>query len=236
MTPEIEFGEFRYPTLLQRMAAGDKGVAILLADDWMPMETYRPSRDYVFIKFGTSAMVGSIAVASRGWHKQSPWYGMKRGDIPLPIGDPYAWKPIPWIENGFASCRDYVDSIWPPEPPWQRPPEEIWEPAGIDVKLSPGPFELLRAMSNGALLTERLWEWSSWRLQRGPGQSEDKITHLPIGRLRGCAFIERIGTLPPGHPRRVLVYPWRVTDAGAAWLAANPNGWTKPARARVRRA
>ena len=197
---EEEFGEVRYPSLLRRLVEGDKGVAILLDDDWQPMETYRPSRDYVFIKFATGAMVGSIAVASRGWHPNSYWYSIK-GE-PLQIGDPYAWKPIPWIEQGFASCQDYIDSIWPPRAVRAAAGHEQWHPAD----------------------RVPVWEWSSWRLQRGPGQAEDKITHLPIDRLRGCAFIELVCKLPPG-PRRVLVYPWRVTEAGAAWLAANPNGW-----------
>jgi hypothetical protein len=36
------------------------------------------------------------------------------------------------------------------------------------------------------------------------------MTDRSINPLRKLAFIERIGTLPPGHPPRVLEFDWRM--------------------------
>ncbi|WP_375312818.1 hypothetical protein WHZ77_05935 [Bradyrhizobium sp. A5] len=42
-----------------------------------------------------------------------------------------------------------------------------------------------------------------------------------INRLRELAFIERDGVLPGGQLTRFHDFDWRISDAGAAWLAAN---------------
>lgn len=223
MRPEDEFGEHRYPKLLAELAAGDKVAAILLADDWQPIETYRPSTDYVFVKYANAAMMtGYLAAASRGWHPNSYWYSIS--GQPLSIS-PYAWKPIDW--SGHSSWRAYLDVLWPPEPPWERPPEQEYEPMGTDQRLTPGPFKLLKALCEGAALRERVWRWNSFHLQRAAGQAEEKLTCRPVDPLVESVFIERIGKLPPGMPPRMLTYDWRVTEHGRAWLAANPRGSKK---------
>jgi hypothetical protein len=225
MTPDQEVG-LRYPQMLEDLAAGDPLARILLADDWQPIETYRPSTDYVFIKYCDAALnPGKLAVSSRGWHPNSSWYSI--AGLPLSIS-PYAWKPIDW--SGHESWRAYLDVLWPP-PPWCRPQEQVFEPGPIDVRLTDEPFKLLRLLCNGSALKELIGtEWDPYRIQHGEGRAWDKITCRPVDRLAEQAFIERIGTLPPARPRKLLTYTWRVTDAGRSWLAANPTGWKKPAK------
>jgi hypothetical protein len=83
MSPENEFG-LMYPELLAKLAEGDPLTVIHLADDWQPIETYRPSTDYVWIKYCDAALnPGKLAVASRGWHRNSFWYSI--GGLPLSI-------------------------------------------------------------------------------------------------------------------------------------------------------
>jgi hypothetical protein len=215
MTPQEEHGEIRYRWLLEQRAKGALSVDILLADDWRTMDSYRPSKDYVWVKYGE--VHPSCMIASRGWHEHSYWYGL-HGSDPLPIA-PIRWKPIDW--SGHASVRAYADFIFPPPEPWKRPPEPEYEPAGTDARLTPEPVKLLRAMRDGGALREKVWGWISFSIQRAPGQAEEKITRRPVDRLRECAFIERIGTLPQGLPKRMMTFDWRITAAGHAWLAAN---------------
>jgi hypothetical protein len=229
MTPEVEFGEIRYPVLLQQLAAGDPRVAILLADDWNPMDTYRPSEDFHFVKYASDgAYVGHLTVASRGWHPNSYWYA--RDGRPLAI-TPYAWKPIDW--SGHPSWRAYLDVLWPPAPPWVRPPEEVCEPTGTDQRLTPAPRKMLEAMRDGAALREHVWNWTTYKMTTAGVTS--KLRWPSMGQLVRCAFIERIGTLPPGHPRKIMVFDWVITPAGHAWLAAN-DGLAARERRRARAA
>jgi len=216
MTPEEEeHGEIRHRWLLEQRAT-QPWVDVLLADDWLEMDSYRPSRDYVFVKYCDDAMIPHLAIASRGWHPLSSWYGPRKGDIPLSI-DPYRWKPLDM--KGYESIQEFCDWLFVREP-WVRPPEPEYDPAGTDVRLTPEPVRLLRAMLDGAVLREKVWQWTNFTIQRS-GQAEEKITCRPTDRLRECAFIERIGTLPPGLPRRMLTYDWKITAAGQAWLTAN---------------
>jgi hypothetical protein len=220
MTPTEEHGEIRYAWLMKQREAGERWVDILLADDWRTMDSYRPSRDYVWVKYGE--VHPSCMIASRGWHGHSYWCGLRNPD-PLPIS-PIRWKPIDL--TGFHSVHAYADSIFPPPEPWKRSPEPMFEPAGVDARVTPVPLVLLVAMHGGARLQERVGRWISFVLRRH-GKDPERISERGVNALRKLAFIERVGTLPPGHPPRMLDFGWRVTDAGRAWIAANTNNCGK---------
>ena len=63
-------------------------------------------------------------------------------------------------------------------------------------------------------------QWTSWQIAR-PGQDPEKLSARGVEALRAAVFIERVGVLPPGHLSRMHRFDWRVSPAGAAWLAAN---------------
>ncbi len=90
---------------------------------------------------------------------------------------------------------------------------------------------MLRRLCDDVTLLQLIGEWDSYRLQLADG-SREKITCRPVDRLIEQVFIARIGTLPEFRPRRMLTFKWVVTDAGRAWLAANPDGWRKTPKAR----
>jgi hypothetical protein len=66
---------------------------------------------------------------------------------------PYRWKPI---DLQGATIHEFAARIFPPPDPWQRPPEPVYEPAGVDARLTQGPLKLLLEMRDGAVLRDRI--------------------------------------------------------------------------------
>jgi hypothetical protein len=191
---------------------------ILVGDDWRPLSEYVPTRDFVYVATANESLSISIAVARRGWSALSYWFG------PPPAGPlsvyPVAWKPIPDGDGISVYERQEWLREYPERQKFVRPPEKVYPPGDVDVRLTPGPRELLVAMRAGAVLHERAWRWTSWTLQL-PGAEPKKLTERPLNPLLKSAFIARGGVLPPGRLERMHEFDWKITEAGAAWLAAN---------------
>jgi hypothetical protein len=189
--------------------------AVLWADDWQPMETYRPSKDYVYV-LHIPHRKPCLGIASRGWHPLSYWYGPDES-TPLAIG-PIKWKPI---SNDGILHRDRMRSLVLPDyVPWVGPPEPVYKPAGTDARVTPVPLALLLELHRGARLEERCGRWTSFHIHR-PGRDSERIGERGINVLRRLAFIARDGELPPGATTRVVSNDFQITPAGAAWLAAH---------------
>lgn len=189
--------------------------AVLWADDWQPMETYRPSTDFVYV-MTIPHRKPCLSVASRGWHPLSYWYEPD-GTEPSALG-PIKWKPIP---NDGIPHRDRMRSLVVSDyVSWVRPPETVYEPAGTDARVTPVPPALLLELHRGARLEERYGRWFEYRLHR-PDRDPERIGERGINALRKLAFIARDGTLPPGATTRIVSNDFRITPACAAWLAAH---------------
>jgi hypothetical protein len=175
-------------------------VAVLAANDWWPLSKYVPSKHYVYLQ-GCAQMANhpAVTVARRGRHELSYWYS--------PDGQPLSiaatvWKPL---SNDRSTARQIWKSLYatPGAPePYTRPPEEVYQPAGMDARLTPVPRELLADMYAGAILRERAWRWTEWTFWLPSEGPSTPINHRGTGRLRELAFIERNGVLPPGRPDR----------------------------------
>jgi hypothetical protein len=190
--------------------------SLLDSEGWRPVEEYVPSRDYVYVKgYAYMARHQSVGIARRGKYDTSYWF--------QPNGEPLAlgwveWKPFP--DDGISPHQRWLNFSAPSAGAYVRPPEEVFEPAGVDAKLTPAPLKLLMDMHGGAILRERAWRWTEWTLQV-PGQEPAKLGERGINRLRELAFIERDGELPPGRLPRWFEFDWKITDAGKAWIEAN---------------
>jgi hypothetical protein len=139
-----------------------------------------------------------------------------RSRLPLEVRQ---WKPIP--DDGISIYeREQWLFGYPDRLKFVRPPESVYQPGGVSVRLTPGPRDLLVAMRDGARLHERAWRWTEWRLQM-PGRDPEKICERGINALRKVAFIQRDGVLPPGRLPRWFEFDWSITPAGRAWLAAD---------------
>jgi hypothetical protein len=64
-----------------------------------------------------------------------------------------------------------------------RPPEPVYEPGDVNVRLTPVPRDLLVAMSACARMTERAWRWTEWTLH-APGHEPKKLGERAVGGLR----------------------------------------------------
>jgi hypothetical protein len=194
----------------------DRYMQLLNSDGWRPVEEYVPSRDYCYVRgYAYMARHQSVGIARRGKYDTSYWF--------QPNGEPLAlgfveWKPFP--NDGISPHQRWLDFIRPSDGSYVRPPEEVYEPAGVDAKLTPVPLRLLLDMHGGAILRERAWRWTEWTLQP-IGQEPTRLTERAINRLRELAFIERDGVLPPGRLPRWFEFDWKITDAGKAWIEAN---------------
>lgn len=105
-----------------------------------------------------------------------------------------AWKPLP--ADGI-SLRPRAMVVWRPrDGAYVRPPEQVYEAGGIDVRLSQVPRELLTAMAGGAILRERSFRWTEWSLQR-PGSAPARIGERGINALRKVAFIVGMASCRP---------------------------------------
>ncbi|MGY3356414.1 hypothetical protein ACVWZK_003077 [Bradyrhizobium sp. GM0.4] len=212
---KLYLGEGIYEAHLRREAEQWEYARLLLADDWRPMSEYVYDRTYVYAA-GSEGGMNQLFVGRGGRYSVSPWWSPNNTDTPVPL---YvnAWKPLP---DG-VDPRTHALDIFPPRAAKPtRPPEPVYEPAAPTTRLTPVPRDLLVAMHGGAALHERTWSWTSWTLQR-PGRAPEKISSRGVDRLRECAFIERAGVLPPGNLTRFYNFDWRITPAGAAWLAAH---------------
>jgi hypothetical protein len=196
-------------------------VELMRSEGWRPRSEYRPNNgEYVYVR-GYTADLGNpcCAIARGGRYETSWWYNPDGQPMTMGVRE---WKKFP-DDDGVTPYHRWQD--WKTKRNdlrWVRPPEEVYEPAGVDAKLTPVPRKLLLAMHGGVSLHERAWRWTDWRLRRQDGVIE-KVSEGRSGilKLRQLAFIERDGTLPPGRLERWFEFDWKITDAGKAWIAAN---------------
>lgn len=189
---------------------------ILWATDWQPLETYKPSRDYVYV-MTIPHRKPVLSIASRGWHPLSYWYQPGERE-PSGIA-PIRWKPFP--NDGKLLHERIAELALPGAEPWVRPPDKVYEPAGIDARVTPVPLALLLELHGGARLEERCGRWTDFHIYR-PGRNPERMNERGINALRKLAFIARDGVLPPGAVLRGYVsHDFKITPAGAAWLAAH---------------
>jgi hypothetical protein len=199
------------------MTTDDRPYMVLLnSDGWRDVAEYVPSRDYVYVKgYAYMAKSPGFCIARRGKYETSYWF--------QPNGEPLAlavwwWKPFP--DDGISPHQRWLDFMRPSAGAYVRPPEEVFEPAGVDAKLTPVPRKLLLDMKLGHVLMERAWRWTEWRIEALSGESV-RISERGVNRLRELAFIKRNGTLPPGRLEKWFEFDWLVTDGGKAWIEAN---------------
>lgn len=191
-------------------------MVLLDSDGWRDVSEYVPSRDYCYVKgFAARAREASVAIARRGKHDTSYWW--QPDGIPLALGI-IEWKPFP--NDGISPHQRWLDFNRPAAGAYVRPPEEVFEPAGVDARLTPVPLRLLLNMHGGDILHESAWRWTDWRLRRRDGVVE-KLSERAINALRKVAFIERDGVLPPGRLDRWYEFDWKITAPGKAWIEAN---------------
>jgi hypothetical protein len=189
---------------------------LLLDDDWRPMSDYVYDRRYVYAARVNEAMCYRLFIGRGGKYSTSDWWTPNSREIPMAL-HVNAWKPLPDGVDPYTHGRE----IFPPEPEkFVGPPEPVYEPGGVDVRLTPVPRDLLVAMRDGARLHERAWRWTEWTLQK-PGGDPERIRERAIEALRKVVFIERDGVLPPGRLPRWLEFDWHVTKPGLTWLAQN---------------
>ena len=189
---------------------------LLLDDDWRSLSEYVYDRSYVYAAGVTETLIYRLFVGRGGKYAHSYWYTPFNKETPIGLYVTH-WKPLPPGVDVFAHC----DQIFGPRPAKPiRSPEPLYEPDPPTARLTSVPRDLLAAMGGGAALRERAWQWSSWTLQR-PGLAPEKITSRGVDRLREAVFIARDGVLPPGGLKRFHDFDWKITAAGAAWLAAN---------------
>jgi hypothetical protein len=195
-------------------------VELMRSDGWRPRSEYRPNNgEYVFVR-GFTADLGNpcCAIARGGRYETSWWYNPDGQPMSMDVKE---WKKFP-DDDGVTPYQRWQDwKTMRNDTRWCRPPEEVYEPAGVDAKLTPVPRKLLMDMHGGVRLHERAWRWTEWMLIRG--YEADKVTEGRSGilKLRKLAFIERDGTLPPGRLEKWFEFDWKTTAAGLAWIEAN---------------
>jgi hypothetical protein len=110
----------------------DERAKLLDSDGWRDVSEYTPSRDYVYVKgFAARAPRPSVAIARRGKYETSYWWQPSGEPLSLAIG---WWKPFP-TDDGISPHQRWVDFICPNDGRFVRPPEEVFEPAGVDAVL-----------------------------------------------------------------------------------------------------
>jgi hypothetical protein len=191
--------------------------ALLASDGWRPLSEYVPSRDYVYVRgYGYDTWNPGAAMARRGRHPLSDWWNPAGQLLHIDVQE---WKPFP--NDGMSPHERWLAfSTNPNDNSFVRPPEPVYEPGGIRVRLTPVPRLLLLEMRDGARLHESAWRWTEWRLQR-PGREMERIAERGINPLRKVAFIARYGVLPVGRLPYWHEFEWFVTDAGKAWIEVN---------------
>ena len=187
---------------------------LLGTDGWRPLSEYVPSRDYVYVRgFGFDMWHPGAGIARRGHHPLSHWWTPAGRLVFLDVKE---WKPFPG--DGVSPHERWLAfTANPNDTSFVRPPEPVYEPGDITVRLTPVHRNLLVAMRAGARLQERAWRWSEWRLLM-TGEPAERIGERGINALRKVAFIARDGVLPGGRLPRWFEFDWSITDAGNAWL------------------
>lgn len=196
----------------------DRYMTLLDSGGWRDGSEYTPAQQYVYVKgFAAMARGPSVGIARRGKYETSYWWQPDGVPLALAIG---WWKPFP--DDGISPHQRWLDFSRPNDGRFVRPPEEVFEAAGADARLTPAARKLLLAMAGGAVLHENAWRWTEWTLQM-PGCEPAKTTEGRGGilKLREGAFIARNGTLPPGRLERWFEFDWSVTDHGRTWIEAN---------------
>jgi hypothetical protein len=193
---------------------------LLDSDGWMPRSTYRPSNgEYVYVRGrGYDMWNMGVAIARGGKYETSFWWDPDGRPLLIDVHD---WKPFP--DDGVPPHKRWHDfKTDPNDMRFVRPPEEVYQPAGVNAKLKPVPRKLLMWLYDGIVLHERAWRWTEWSL-RHHGHETEKLSEGRGGilKLRQCAFIERDGVLPVGRLEKWFEFDWRVTSAGKAWIEAN---------------
>jgi hypothetical protein len=196
---------------------------MLLDDDWRPLSEYVYDRKYVYVAALNPTHLYRCMIARGGKYESSEWWTPDNKETSV-IGLCWLtvthWKPLPAgvdAYNPLDHWEELTGHKW--LDPLVREPEPEYEPAPPTERLTPGPRDLLVAMRDGAVLRERGRDWSSFTLTP-PGGAPAKITARPLRPLLQNVFIARVGTLPP-RKDRWFEFDWKITPAGAAWLAAN---------------
>lgn len=115
------------------------------------------------------------------------------------------------------------------EPDFVREPDVAVEPWPVTSKVTPEPLAILIAMRDGAVMRERMGDWSEIAMYL-PDGTEREIMTRALNRILETGFIERVGERPRSWPTKILEFDWRVTPAGLAWMAANPKAVRNAAR------
>ncbi|MCS3893429.1 hypothetical protein M2171_002562 [Bradyrhizobium japonicum USDA 38] len=197
--------------------------SMLLDDDWRPLSEYVYDRRYVNVAALNPTHLYRRMIARGGRYESSQWWTPSEKEVSvmsLAWMTVTHWKPLPdGIDayNPLAHWEELTGHAY--RDPNVREPEPEYEPAPPTERLIPSARELLVAMRDGAVLRERGREWASFTLTR-PGAAPEKITYRPMRPLVQSAFIVLDGALPPRKDRWYDI-PWKITDAGQAWLAAN---------------
>jgi hypothetical protein len=188
---------------------------LLETDGWRPLSEYKPSGgDYVYVKgFGFNLWHPAAGIARGGKYATSFWYDPSGRPLMFDVQE---WKPFP--DDGVSPHERWkAFCVDPNDNSYVRPPEPVYEPCGTSTKLTPGAADMLRALRNGAVLHERAWRWTEWRIG-APGMPPVRINERNINALRKVSFIARDGVLPPGRIPEWLEFEWKITPAGQAWL------------------
>jgi hypothetical protein len=192
---------------------------LLNSDGWRPRSEYVPTKgEYVYVRgVGFDMWNRGVAIARGGKYSTSLWWDPDGTPLRLDVKE---WKPFP--NDGVPPHKRWIDfKTDPNDQHYVRPPEPIYQDAGVNARLTPVPRKLLLAIHGGAILHESAWRWTDWRLRRPDGVLEKITEGRGITALRKLAFIERAGMLPPGRLDRWYEFDWKITAAGKAWIEAN---------------
>lgn len=152
-------------------------------------------------------------VIKRGWRC---WHTLEH----FVLSEPVLWSMLPdgvkpWHYERWLHTIDTV-----------RPDDPVYEPAGTDLRLTPGPRRLLKDLAAGRRrVFERRKRWASSYVtdgaELGDHKSAARITDRPLNPLWKAAFIAYSEPFPPNPLFEWHVRELVVTDAGRAWLDAN---------------
>ncbi|WP_340672360.1 hypothetical protein [Bradyrhizobium ottawaense] len=200
-----------------------KMTRMLLDDDWRPRSEYVYDQRYVYVAALNPTHLYRCMIARGGRYESSQWWTPSEKEVSvmsLAWMTVTHWKPLPDGIDAYNPLAHWEELTGQKlEDPLAREPEPEYEPAPPTERLIPSARQLLVAMRDGAVLRERGREWASFTLTK-PGGAPEKITYRPIKPLIHSAFIVLDGALPPRKDRWYDI-PWKITDAGFAWLAEN---------------
>jgi hypothetical protein len=125
--------------------------------------------------------------------------------VPLVVD---AWMPLPDGADPYTHAR----VIFPPAPERPaKPPEKVYEPGGVDVRLTPSPATSCSRCATAPCSRNRR---GSGRRGSSPGRAGIRRSSYRVASAPcAVAFIERDGALPYGDLDRMHHFDWRITPA-----------------------